>query len=119
MLLHHGEQLERHAAGALGSCFPLLHRRLAGVEVAGKDGLTNVKGLAKFFDLLRLDLGGLRQAVLIKAAHSGFADCSDLEQSAGRCVDGFKGIGFEFGLSGGFSGHGISPENSGRHTIVR
>ena len=61
---------------------------------------------------LELDLSKLSQAAFIKAAHRGFADGADFEQGAGRCVDGFKCIGFEFGLGCGFSGHGISLESS-------
>ncbi len=112
MLLHHCEQLERHAAGALGAGFPLLHCGGAGVEVAGEDGLADVMRFAELFDLLRLNFSGLSQAAFIKAAHGGFADGADFEQGAGRCVDGFKCVGFEFGLGCRFSGHGISPESS-------
>lgn len=68
MLLHHGEQLERHAAGALGAGFPLLHGGGAGVEVAGEDGLADVMRFAELFDLLWLDLSRLSQAAFVKAA---------------------------------------------------
>ena len=102
MLLHHSEQFERHAAGALGAGFPFLDGRGAGVEVAGEDGLADVMRLAEFFDLLGFDLCGLGEAAFIKAAHGGFADRADFEQGAGRCVDGFKCIGFEFGWLGRF-----------------
>ena len=112
MLLHHGEQFQRHAAWALGAGFPLLHGGWAGVEVAGEDGLADVVRFAELFDLLGLDLGWLGEAAFVKAAHRGFADGADFEQGAGRCVDGFKCIGFEFGLGCGFSGHGISLESS-------
>ncbi len=102
MLLHHSEQFERHAAGALGAGFPFLDGRGAGVEVAGEDGLADVMRFAELFDLLRLNFSGLNQAAFIKAAHGGFADRADFEQGAGRCVDGFKCIGFEFGWLGRF-----------------
>ncbi len=77
MLLHHSQQFERHAAGALGAGFPLLHGGWAGVEVAGEDGLADVVRFAELFDLLRLDLGRLNQAAFVKAAHGGFADGTD------------------------------------------
>ncbi len=110
MLLHHSQQLQRHTARPLRARFPLLHGRLAGVQVAGEDGLADVVRLAQFFDLLWLDLCGLRETVFVEAAHGGFADGADFEQGACRCVDGFEGIGLEFRFGGGwFSGHGISP----------
>jgi hypothetical protein len=105
MLLHHGQQLERHAAGPLGAGLPLLHGGLAGVEVAGKDGLAYVVVLAQLFDLLGLDVGGHGQAALVKTAHGGFVDGTDFEQRAGRGVDGLEGIGFEFGF--GLGCHGL------------
>jgi len=39
VLLDDGEELDGHAAGLFYAALPLLHRGLAGVEVAGKDRL--------------------------------------------------------------------------------
>ena len=83
MLLHYSQQFERHAAGALGAGFPLLHCGWAGVEVAGEDGLADAMRFAEFFDLLGFDLCGLGEAAFIKAAHRGFANRADFEQGAG------------------------------------
>ena len=42
VLLDHGQPLARHATGPPGSGLPLLHRGLAGVEIAGEYGLTDM-----------------------------------------------------------------------------
>jgi hypothetical protein len=49
VLLDDGEELDGHAAGLFYAALPLLHRGLAGVAVAGKDGLADANPL----DLLR------------------------------------------------------------------
>ena len=46
MLLDDGEELDGHAAGLFYAALPLLHRGLAGVEGAGKDGLADALALA-------------------------------------------------------------------------
>lgn len=83
MLLHHSEQFQRHPAWPLCASLPLLHGGLAGVEVAGEDGLADVVRFAQLFDVLRFDLGGLGEAVFVEAAHGGFADRADFQQGAG------------------------------------
>ena len=54
MLLNDGEELDGHAAGLFYAALPLLHRGLAGVEGAGKDGLADALAHAN-----RLDSGGI------------------------------------------------------------
>ena len=49
MLLHNGEQLERHTARAFGPRLPFFHRAFAGIEITSKYGLANVIGFAKVF----------------------------------------------------------------------
>ena len=46
MFLYNGEQLEGHAAGMLGTRFPLFDSRFAGVKVARENRLTDVVGLS-------------------------------------------------------------------------
>jgi hypothetical protein len=41
VLLHDAEQLQRRAAGSFGTALPLLHGRLAGVEVTGEHRLAD------------------------------------------------------------------------------
>jgi hypothetical protein len=53
VLLDDGEELDGHAAGLFYAALPLLHGGLAGVEVAGKDGLADALALANPLDLLR------------------------------------------------------------------
>jgi hypothetical protein len=50
VLLDDGEELDGHAAGLFYAALPLLHRGLAGVEVAGKDGLADALALANPLD---------------------------------------------------------------------
>ena len=83
VLLHEGEELEGHAAGALGAGLPLLNGGLAGVEVAGEDGLADALALAEFFDLARLDGRGDGEAGGVKAAHGGLVDGADPEHRRG------------------------------------
>jgi hypothetical protein len=46
VLLDDGQELDGHAAGLFYAALPLLHRGLAGVEVAGEDGLADALALA-------------------------------------------------------------------------
>lgn len=52
MLLHHGQQFERHATGLLVARPPLLNCRFAGVQIPGEDGLADVRALVNTLDLL-------------------------------------------------------------------
>ena len=51
VLLDDGEELDGHAAGLFYAALPLLHRGLAGVEGAGKDGLADALALANPLDI--------------------------------------------------------------------
>ena len=53
VLLHEREELERWPAWALGTGFPLLNRRLARVQITGKDRLADMVVLAERLDLAR------------------------------------------------------------------
>ena len=55
VLFHDGEQFQGHAAGFLGAGLPLFNGGLAGVEVTGKDRLTDTKALTQILDLFRLN----------------------------------------------------------------
>ena len=54
MLLNDREELKGDPTWLLGSGLPLLNRRLAGIEVAGEDRLTDTKTLPQFLNLLGL-----------------------------------------------------------------
>ena len=66
MLVHHGQQFERHAAGPLGSDLPLLHHSLAGIEVACKHRRADMGALADPLDLLRGNPQGRRETRRVK-----------------------------------------------------
>ena len=69
MLLHDGEQLQRHPAWMLGAGLPLLDGALAGVEVERKHRLADIVALAQTLDLLRRDGRRYGQAGFVEAAH--------------------------------------------------
>lgn len=55
MLLDDHKELDGHAAGPFDTSLPLLDRGLAGIQVAGKDWLTDLLALPDLFDLSRFD----------------------------------------------------------------
>lgn len=92
VLLDDGEQLQGHAAGALGSGLPLLYRRFAGVEVARKYRLADLVGLAQTPDILGRIGGWGRQARCVEIAHGCLGNRAHAVQRARRAVDRFEGI---------------------------
>jgi hypothetical protein len=64
-------------------CLPFMYRGFAGIQVAGKDGLTYLVEFANFLDLLRLEFRRHRQSRHIKAAHRGLVDGANLMKRAG------------------------------------
>ena len=68
VLFDHGKQLERHAAGPLGSGLPRLYGGLAGVQIAREYRLTDMRPLADSLDLLWRDHRWRRETRLVKFA---------------------------------------------------
>jgi len=96
ILLHHGEQLAGHAAGALGTGFPLLDRGLAGVQIARKHRLAHIVGLAQLAHRFGRESGRHRQARRVEIAHRRLVDRAHLLQRLGRSVDGGESVALGF-----------------------
>ena len=105
VFLHYRQELERHAAGFLGSRLPLLHRRFTRIQIAGKDRLADVQALTERLDLVRCNRGWRDETGYIKAPHSRLVDSSSSIHTRDAAVDGLKSIGFVFAILS----HGISP----------
>src|SRR3989337_2586430 len=116
VLLDHGQQLERHAAGPLGTGLPLLYRGLAGVQIAREYRLADMRPLADSLDLLRSDHRRRTETRFVKFAHGRLVDGSGAMQPFGCAVNRLKGVTLELG----FTPHRIAPvghPDSGRLSI--
>lgn len=106
VLLDDGEELDGHAAGLFYAALPLLHRGLAGVEVAGKDRLADALALANPLDLLRPKALRDGEAGRVEVPHRRLVERAHLEHRRGRGVDRLKGPALELTLGR----HDILPD---------
>ena len=81
MLLDDGEELDGHAAGLFYAALPLLHRGLAGVEVAGKDRLADTLALANPLDLLRRKALGDGETGRVEVPHRRLVECAQTTEA--------------------------------------
>jgi len=105
VLLHEREELERRPAWPLGAGFPLLNRRLARVQITGKDRLADMVVLAERLDLTRRQFLRDHKAVLIEGPHRFLVDGPSRKHAFDSAMDCFEGIALDLA----FSRHGESP----------
>jgi hypothetical protein len=95
MLLHDGEQLQSHPARPLGPSFPLLHRRLARVEIAGEHKLADIVGFAEALDVAPAKVGVAERHCSFEIAHRRLVDHAGEVQSLCRRVARLECVALE------------------------
>ena len=107
MLLYDREEFERCPTGLLRPGLPLFYRRLAGIQVMGKDRLADTEALPKLLDLLGLEWWRTRHTRRVEIPQCGLINRSHSVERGRRGVYSLKCFAFELT----FSRHCKSPSS--------